>query len=202
MAFLRQKGLLSVFYLDDIFLIGRTKEECVFNVETTRKLLESLGFILNLKKCNLEPSQRCKFLGFVFDSIQLKLTLPTEKIIKIFSYLKQFIIIINSNSLCKIRELARLNGILVAACPAVKYGWVYTKRIEREKFLALKRHNQNFDKKIELSRNLILDLQWWREKIKTASNSFRNSNFSIKIFSDASTSGWGAVCNGSRAHGW
>ncbi|CAH1997732.1 unnamed protein product [Acanthoscelides obtectus] len=32
---------------------------------------------------------------------------------------------------CSIRELAQFIGTLTAACPAVKYGWLYTKRLEQ-----------------------------------------------------------------------
>lgn len=57
MGYLRSNGLLSVDYLDDILLIGETYDECRKNVEVTRALLESLGFILNKKKCQFTPPQ-------------------------------------------------------------------------------------------------------------------------------------------------
>ena len=46
----------------------------------------------------------------------------------------------------KIRFFAQLLGCLVAACPAVAYGWMYTKQFERQKLLALTKSNGNFDK--------------------------------------------------------
>ncbi|KAJ8979618.1 hypothetical protein NQ317_005295 [Molorchus minor] len=34
---------------------------------------------------------------------------------------------------CKIREFVKFIGVVVAACPAVRYGWVYSKYFERDK---------------------------------------------------------------------
>lgn len=58
---LREKGFLSVIYLDDFLLIGDTLQECRRNVEETLRLLNSLGFVTNLQKCELSPSQERKF---------------------------------------------------------------------------------------------------------------------------------------------
>lgn len=43
MSILRQRGFMSVIYLDDILLFGRSCEECLENIRETRKLLEELG---------------------------------------------------------------------------------------------------------------------------------------------------------------
>lgn len=70
---LRLNLLISVVYLDDILMIGKTKEECEYNVETTSQLLHSLGFILNKGKCQMTPKARCKFLGFIINSEEIAL---------------------------------------------------------------------------------------------------------------------------------
>ncbi|XP_039305200.1 uncharacterized protein LOC120357772 [Solenopsis invicta] len=44
---LREHGFTSVIYLDDILLLGESKEKCTKNVQETRLLLEKLGFIIN-----------------------------------------------------------------------------------------------------------------------------------------------------------
>lgn len=59
--FLRSRGFLSVIYLDDIILMGESEKICAQNARVTCELLESLGFQLNLKKCNLKPSQHVNF---------------------------------------------------------------------------------------------------------------------------------------------
>ena len=62
-AFLRARGIRVIFYLDDILVIGATKEECETNLAFVLQLLQSLGFLINWKKSNLIPSQLFRFLG-------------------------------------------------------------------------------------------------------------------------------------------
>ncbi|XP_066590166.1 uncharacterized protein [Prorops nasuta] len=93
-------------------------------------------------------------------------------------------------------------GILVAACPAVRLGMLYIKSLEREKFIALTKSKGNYDEKMTISDNLLPDLNWWGKNILTCINPIRVDNFSMEIFSDASLTGWGAVCGKEKAHGF
>ncbi|CAH2010175.1 unnamed protein product [Acanthoscelides obtectus] len=56
---------------------------------------------------------------------------------------------------CSIRELAQFIGTLTAACPAVKYGWLYTKRLEQLKCSALEANNYNYNCIVVLPHNFI-----------------------------------------------
>lgn len=100
-----------------------------------------------------------------------------------------------------IREFASFIGSLGACYPAVKYGWVYMKDLEREKWLALKANNDNFEAQMVVSANVKEDLRWWKANIWEAYSPIKVSQFDLEIFSDASLSGWGACCNTNRAHG-
>ena len=42
-------------------------------------IIQSLGFVLNKKKCVTTPQRRIKFLGFVVDTVQMTLSLPPER---------------------------------------------------------------------------------------------------------------------------
>ncbi|XP_039310369.1 uncharacterized protein LOC105203938 [Solenopsis invicta] len=105
---------------------------------------------------------------------------------------------------CRIRFLASFIGSLVAVCPAVQYGLLHTKRLEREKFLALEASSGDFEAEIFLPNFLKTDLLWWIEIFtdKLQRNYIRSGQFSMEIFTDASLTGWGAVCNGTRTHGF
>lgn len=195
---LRSEGLLSVIYLDDILLIARSKCQCLLNVEKTKETLESLGFILNFEKSNLIPSQECKFLGFILNSVQFTIELTQDKRQKIVSLAKSF----ETKSRCRIRDLAQCIGVLISACPGVKYGWLYTKLLEREKFLALEKSKGNFEEFMLVSNNIKKELAWWIRNIPEIKNPIRISSFKLEIFSDASLTGWGASCDKEKAHGW
>ena len=123
MAWLRLRGLLSVIYLDDILCIAESYEECLANVNLTICLLKHLGFVVNEKKRSLTPSRSCKFLGFIINSCNLTLKLTEERKEKLLTDLRCF----QKKEKCKIVEFAQILRKLVAACPGVKYGWMYTK---------------------------------------------------------------------------
>ena len=46
-------------------------------------LLQRLGFVINLKKCLLDPVQEIVFIGLIVNSQFMTLSLPEEKIVKI-----------------------------------------------------------------------------------------------------------------------
>lgn len=88
--YLRSKGFLSVLHLDDILLFGDSVHECQRNIRKTRELLESVGLVLNLEKCNLVPKKEIKFLGFLFDSERFCLKLTKEKRTQIYELAMKF----------------------------------------------------------------------------------------------------------------
>ena len=106
-------------------MFGRSYEECSFNVKLTIETLERLGFIINKQKCDLIPKNKsknkCKFLGFVINSIDMFIVLPDTKRYQILSLLRE----LRKKKYCLIREFASLVGCIVAPCPAIQYGWLY-----------------------------------------------------------------------------
>ena len=95
-------------------------------------------------------------------------------------------------------------GSLISVCPAVQYGLLYTKKFEREKFLALSRCNEDFSAFMKIPPHLQPDFACWINTLSNPnqSNQIRSGRFVKEIFSDASLNGWGAACGESRTHGW
>lgn len=195
-TFLRSRGLQSVIYLDDILCIGNDFFECKSNVQETLNLLECLGFTINYSKSNLEPQKTCKFLGFLFNTESLTLSLPLEKRDNIAQLVKKF----SQLPRCTIREFSQLIGVLVAACPAVRYGWLYTKILERQKYLFLLKYD-DYEAKIHLPEIILDDLLWWSRNIYKTCCPMRTLGYKKEIYTDASLIGWGAFCQGKRANG-
>lgn len=195
---LRSEGIICVNYLDDFLILGNSEKECFKNVSKACELLKSLGFIINGEKSSLKPETKFKFLGFFFNTLELSIELPIEKRVRI----RQKISYLRKCKRIKIREFAQLIGTLTSACPAVKYGWLYTKKFERAKFLALSQNNENFDAFMYIGEELIPDLEWWYHNIFSSKNSMKNDQFDLEIFIDASLSGWGAYSMGKSTHGW
>ncbi|XP_043472375.1 uncharacterized protein LOC122505029 [Leptopilina heterotoma] len=194
---LRERGVKVVIYLDDLLIFGTSEEECAKNVSLAIEILEFLGFIINWKKSDLVPKHCCQFLGMIINSQQTTLALPEIKRLKIKNMLDKIL----RDKKIKIQKLSECIGVLVAACPAIAYGWLFYKHLEMTKISAL-RFNKNPNVEISLSDDAIKELVWWRSQILTATNKIRSSSFDLEIFSDASTTGWGATCGDKKASGF
>lgn len=194
---LRRLGFTSVIYLDDIWLIEKSYEKCLQSIKATLKLLSSLGFCINETKCQLSPSQSCKFLGFILNSKDMSVSLPEKK--------KEELSLLVSNLLrnrsCKIAFLSKIIGKLVAACPASAYGFRHTKALERQKVMALKLSLGDYSSVTSLSSDALLDLRWWQENLPTMKKVVRRECFDLIISSDASSEGWGASTKNQTIHG-
>ena len=159
-AQLRLNGLKIVIFLNDILLVASSFAECTERLSLLRKLLESLGFVINDAKSQLQPSTRICFLGFIIDSISLKLLLPEDKMRKIIS---AFLNLVSKNN-PSVREVAHVTGLLVSAFPAVNYLNLYCRPIELCKSRALS-ENLYFDQAIILSPQAKSDLNWIINKL-------------------------------------
>lgn len=67
----------------------------------------------------------------------------------------------SNKSKCSIKDFASLIGSLISVCPAVQYGLLHTKLFEREKFLALRKNNDNYSSFMSLPNHLKKDFDWW-----------------------------------------
>ncbi|KYN07881.1 hypothetical protein ALC62_01144, partial [Cyphomyrmex costatus] len=103
---------------------------CLENVNATLSLLLFLGFLINKRKCMLNPMRSCRFLGFMFNIDYFSSSIPRDK--------------------------------------------------RRENLL------------------------WWRNVLTNPAqlNVIRSGHFALEIFTDASLTGWEAVCGKARIHGF
>ncbi|KMQ87633.1 reverse transcriptase and recombinase [Lasius niger] len=100
-----------------------------------------------------------------------------------------------------LESLGFLVGRITAACPAVQYGWLYINGLERIKYLALLKNNDDYERQMKIPSFLSADLDWWEGNIKNSINPIKQQKFELEIFSDVSTTGCGAACNGEVTYG-
>ena len=80
MALLRQQGIHTIIFLDDMLIIGQSKEELVDQVGEILQFLQLLGFVINQETSVLSLSHTIQFLGFMVDSALMMIFLPQEKV--------------------------------------------------------------------------------------------------------------------------
>ena len=177
---LRSLGHNSVVYVDDSYLHGEIYLACLDNISDTIKLLRGLGLLLT-EKSVLTSSQTIVFLGFIISSKNMTLSLTDEKKNKIKTILTDRL------GKCKIslRELAMILGNIVASFPAVTYGLLHYRHLEREKITGLKYRKRS----VKSIAKAIAEIQWWINNIDNSCHYINIPNPYIAIYTDASLTG-------------
>ena len=146
-SILREKGILSVVYVDDSYLQDDDYEDCFSNVLNTIKILRSLGFTILPDKSKFIPTQCITYLGFILNSAQMTISSTQEKKEKILNLCQEIL----REDVLIIRFLSERRGNLVAAFPAVTLGPFYYRALETDKAKAMQQFNGNYDASVRLS---------------------------------------------------
>ena len=110
------------------------------------------------------------------------LTLTNEKREKIVESCKSFF----EEDKFTIRELSSLIGTLTSNFSGNKFGPLCYRELDKCKTLGLKKAKGNFDTPTELTKEAILDLQWWIKNFYTVSKKLQYPDITIVIYTDAS----------------
>ena len=189
LAFLRKLGISIVAYIDDTLIISPNETEAIKAVTTTTETLAHMGFVVHPTKSMVRPSQNIVFLGFEINSITMTVKLTQSKKDEI----NQLCRILLTEQCYTIRVVASVIGKLVAAFPAVQYGKLHYRELEREKSYALKQHHGHFDRVMSLSNLAKADILWWLSNVNKAYRIIGIHDHTLTITSDASGLGWGAT---------
>lgn len=156
-AKLREMGHIITSFIDDTLISHSSFEGCLESIHATVELLRKVGFCINDEKSVLVPIKRLEYLGNVIDSETMTVTLPERRQQKLIQSCKE---LFNCDR-AKIRDVAKVIGLLVAAIPAVEMGKLHYRRLECAKISALKKEEGNFDKWMALTHEMKTDLIWW-----------------------------------------
>ena len=145
-----------------------------------------------LIKSVLYPTQRLVFLGFVLDSIVMRIYLTPEKASNVKNACQRVLL-----SPCPlIREVAQVLGLLTSSFPGIMYGPLHYRWTEMDKTWALQENKGNFDKPMRLSTAAKGELQWWVNCVETSYNPVSHGPMQVTMITDASKTGWGCTVNG------
>ena len=176
---------------------GDNYANCLANVIDTMKLFDKLRFVIHRYKSVIEPRQRNIFLGFILDSVSMRITLTADRI----STIRQTCWELLAKQNPVIRDVARVIGSLVSSFPDVMYGPLYYNCLETDKTESLRIRKGAFDKKMLLSDDAKAELLWWINTLPYSYNVINHGNSQVTTNSDASLTGWGGTCMGVRIGG-
>ena len=191
LAHLRSMGLNISTYIDDSFCVLDDDDEYDFIMLYAAKLLDKLGFTINIDKSVLPPTRTkiMAHLGFVFNSIDMTVQLTPAKQDCISALAGSLL----NNNKPTIQQLAQFIGKLVAAEPGYDYAPLYYKNIEIFKNQMLSKHKGKFDAIISLPAKIREDIAWWGENVYHVKRHVIIPSPGRFIESDASKLGWGGI---------
>ena len=162
LATLRVKGHIVIIYIDDLLLVGCSYEKCLDTIIETLILLEKLGFVIHPLKSAFIPVQEITFLGFLINSRTMTIQLTNSKKEKLLSLIKAIL----APAKVRIREVAQVIGHIVSSLPAVEFGPLYYRKLEKDKTLALSQNKGNFESFMIISDESKAELKWWLKNLK------------------------------------
>ena len=99
------------------------------DVSLMLNLLENLGFIVNMEKSILFPSQELEFLGVLVSSIHMSFSLPESKVLNLRNDCRR---LLNSRTASQ-SDLARLIGKMIAAKAAIFQAPLHYRALQHQK---------------------------------------------------------------------
>ena len=153
-------------YIDDFFTKGDTFSICEENIHKTMHLYDKLGFVINLKKSQIVPTQRIRILGFVIDSVKMIITLTEEKKQKLKTLLLN-LLRINKPT---IRYLAKVIGTIISCMPAAILGPLFYRYLENDKVTSLRLSKGNFYAPAKICSEGKPELEWCLKMLTTFKN--------------------------------
>lgn len=195
---LRNKGIRIVAYMDDLIVMGRSREECAQHTHETINLLQMLGWFISREKSSLDPGQQKTYLGYLLDTTEkevvVKVALEKKKTVakEVRRLLRKA-----EKGPVPARDLARIAGLCLSLSKAV----TPTKVLLRNVYATL-RKKENWSSSVHLSEPAKQDLLWWVECLKTWDGQAKPKPLADFIMeTDASNTGWGAAVDNQKVMG-
>ena len=186
--YLRSKGVLCVFYIDDVIVVGNSFSQCQAHVDIVVSTLQNCGFLINWKKSQLIPQQTAMVLGFLIDAPSESISLTPGK----QSSLRMTFQAALKKKSVTIKQFARWIGLCISILPCFPLGKMHYSDLEHDKIAALRRRGFKWGKTMEVSDRAKMTLTWWLHVInENKPHAFRPKVISMTMSSDASDFGWG-----------
>jgi hypothetical protein len=198
---LRSMGIRVVIYLDDILLLHQDKEELRNLFNKVLELLQNLGFTINREKCSSAPTQSLVFLGGLLNSVNMTISLPSEKLNAITKAAQEM----QKDQEVTEKVLSSFLGRLSHAAQTGVWTAPLHYRSIQQQHVNMARQVSRWPTaaRVSLSQRSIQELTWWQSaEVQTFNGQpLQLPAFDMTISTDASLLGWGATWPGTTIGG-
>ena len=188
-------GIRTIFYLDDILVLGSSFQFCLSNTQEALSLLMKAGFLINWEKSSLVPTTDFIFLGMLWNSVEGTLALPEDKLARLRS--QASLLLQQAAPTC--RQTMVLTGFVAAFHRAVPLLRLKGRWVQRSL-------NSVYSSEVDLPRRVALlpeakrDLKWivdlQLQNCRGPLWPLMADDCAIEVQTDASDHGWGVWFEG------
>ena len=178
-------GIKVIIYIDDGIAASRTFELAKTAGELVKNDLVSAGFVINVEKSDFNPKTKGKWLGTIIDTIEMIFTVPSEKINKRLTDIKNVLMqnVLTHKQLTKIT--GQLSSMHLTIGPLVR---LFTRNMYHE----IENGTSCYEPKT-ISKETKDELEFWLNNINIY-NEYTFKPRALKtclVFTDASDHGYG-----------
>ena len=178
-------------YIDDFFILARTKEECTKYMSQVVELFKALGLPVAMDKLE-GPLLAMLFLGIIFDSQRMELKLSDERLKDLTTMLNDWL----GRTHASRTQLQSLCGVLNFAAKVVRAGRSFLRRIIRQ--LQAIPSWANADTPYPLSESFFKDVNWWSRFVRSWNGKAviptePDPSNQLVVYTDACDTGYGAL---------
>ncbi len=197
----RKWGIQISFYMDDTLLRAKSFNQALQDTQVVGSLFQLAGFLLHDEKSVHVPTQQIKYLGFVIDSVDMTISLPEDKVVRLRRAVRKALKELNNGRQLTVRIAAKTIGFIISSIPATVYGKAHFRQLEFAKTAQLLENPTNYDVPFRWTEDCRADLEWWASPNTVFKASFESHPFTTTLITDASLEGWGALWNGEERLG-
>ena len=186
---LRRKGVYVFVYLDDWLLTAPTAGVLRRNILITKRLVHSLGFIINEEKSAPEPTQRTQFLGALLD-FKAGRAFPTQERVQAVTECAK---LITREQTPAARHWMRLLGLIASLTAILPLCRLRMRIIQLHVLSKYRSHKHPLSRRIPVTNRVKKAVIWWTQPANIQpGRQFSPPSTSSILTTDASKTGWGA----------
>jgi len=174
-------NIVILSYIDDFIICASSLREARLHRDLFLVLISLLGFQIREEKSSLIPSHEVKYLGFLWNSETMKVSLPSAKVKKLVD---QVGIILDDGGLT-VKDLQRLMGRLESVRFVFQDAPLFYRALQRKLNIFRKKERKflSLDHSLSMKRELL----WWFSEFPKnhTSRSLLERPVSVTITSDA-----------------